>query len=204
MEPIRSVERPFRRRFHRLARLLAVALVIVGGAFSAPAMACLCSCSIFSTPAKDATATEVTPAEYDQVFSGLVISTERTSEPVRAPEVLNEKFVVDPGYWIKSKVLVLRIWRGTPSTVAEVWTPILSDCDLRPITGFHFVALVRTEKGRRVAGNTFCDCAAKAAATEGPGTFAVAGIAITAAALGAAAIALLLLVKVIRRRRRSG
>jgi hypothetical protein len=187
-----------------MMKRMAAALVVFGSTFSAPAMACLCSCSISSTPAKDSTATEVTPAEYDQVFSGLVISTERTSEPVRAPEVLNEKFVADPGYWIKSKVLVLRIWRGTPSTVAEVWTPILSDCDLRPITGFHFVALVRMEKGRRVAGNTFCDCAEKAAATEGRGAFSIAGIAITAAAVGAAAIALLLLVRVIRRRRPSG
>jgi len=137
--------------------------------------------------------------EYDQVFSGLVIWTEQTREPVSVGAVSSEKFVA--GYWTRSRVLVLRIWRGTPSTVAEVWTPTGSDCDLRPIPGSDFVALVRMEKGRSIAGNTFCDCAEKAAATEGRGTFTAAGIAVIATAVGAVAIALLSLVKGIRRRR---
>jgi hypothetical protein len=144
------------------------------------------------------------------VFSGLIISTERTREPVVVPPVVvgktasGEMVVEDPGYWAKSRVLALRTWRGTPSTVAEVWTPVASDCDVQPLPGFHFVALVRTEKGRSVARNTYCDCVEKAAAMEGRGVFTGAAIAVMAAALGTAVIALLWLVKVIRRRRPSG
>jgi hypothetical protein len=211
MEQTSSDKEALSQRFQRLAMLPAIALVVFGCAFSAPAVACLCNCSVFSTPGKYPIATELRPAEYyDQVFSGLIISTERTREPVVAPPIIvgktvsGEDVVEDPGYWIRSRVLVLRIWRGTPSTVAEVWTPIVSDCDVPPLPGFHFVALVRTEKGRSVATNTYCDCVQKTAATEGRGAFAIPGIAITAVALGAASIALLWLVKVIRRRRPSG
>ena len=209
MEQRRSDKVMLRRRFQRLARLLAIALVVFGCAFSAPAVACLCSCSVFSTPGKYPIATELRPADYyDQVFSGLIISTERTREPVVVgPSVVvgktasGETVVEDPGYWSRSRVLVLRVWRGTPSTVAEVWTPIVSDCDVQLIPGFHFVALVRTEKGRSVARNTYCDCVEKDAATQGRGAFTGASIALTAAAFGAATMALLWLVKVIRRRR---
>jgi hypothetical protein len=199
---IRWEKQALRRRSHWLVRQLAVGLVVFGCVFSAPAVACLCNCSTFSTPGTYPIATELRPAEYyDTVFSGLIISTERTREPVVSPPVsVGDGLVEDPGYWMKSRVLVLRIWRGTPSTVAEVWTPIVSNCDVPPTTGFHFVALARTEKGRSVAGNTHCDCLEKAAATEGRGAFAVAGIATTAAAAFAAAIALLSLVKIIRRR----
>lgn len=182
---------------------VAFALVISGCTFSAPAVACLCSCSVFSSPAKDSTATEFRPAEYAQIFSGLVISTERIDQPVAAAAVSGET-VVEENYWTRSRILVLRIWRGAPSTVAEVWTPGGSSCDIPPIPGFYFVALVRAEKGRSVASNSFCDCAEKAAAREGPGAFTGAAIAIAAAAIGAAAAALLLLVRVVRRRRPSG
>jgi hypothetical protein len=192
------------RRFDRLARPLAVALLVFSGTFSAPAVACLCSCSIFSSPGRGSTAAEVNSADYRQVFSGLVISTERIDEPVAATVVSTEKFVEDPGYWVRSRILVLRIWRGTPSTVAEVWTPVHTNCDWPPIVGSYFSALVRTERGRRVASNSPCDCALKATATEGPGLFAVAGLAITTSALGAIAIALLVLVKVMGRRSPSG
>ncbi|MEJ0040345.1 MAG: hypothetical protein WDO68_30695 [Gammaproteobacteria bacterium] len=199
------------RRFHRLARLLAIVIVVFGGAFSAPAVACMCNCSIFSTPGKYPITTKPKPADYyDQVFSGLIILTERTREPVVSPPVVvgklpsGEDIVEDPGYWVRSRVLVLRLWRGAPAAVAEVWTPIASDCDVPPIPGFHFVALVRTEKGRTVARNTHCDCVDKDAATEGRGAFAIAGVAMVAAALGIVAVALFLLVKVVRRRRRAG
>jgi hypothetical protein len=159
-----------------------LALAVFGCAFSAPAVACLCNCSIFSTPGKYPVGTKPRPAEYyEQVFSGLVISTERTREPVVSPPVVVGKtasgdvVVEDPGHWIRSRVLVSRIWRGTPSAVAEVWTPILSDCDVQPIAGFPFVALARTEKGRSVAGSTYCDCDEKTAARKGRGAFTIAG-----------------------------
>jgi hypothetical protein len=203
MERIRSDQKALRRRFPCVVRRLAVALVMLGCAFSAPAVACLCSCSIFSTPGEYPI--KVSPTKYEQVFSGLVISTGRTGEPVVAPPIVvgktasGETIVEDPGYWIRSRVLVLRVWRGTPSMVAEVWTPNLSDCDVPLTPGFHFVALVRTEKGRSVAHNTYCDCVEKDAWTQGRGTFTGASIAL-AASLGAAAIALLWLVKVVRRR----
>jgi hypothetical protein len=160
----------------------------------------MCSCSVFSSWGRDSAATEVRPAQYDQVFSGLVISTERIDESVAVAAAPGEKVVDDPGYWTRSRILVLRIWRGAPSAVAELWTPVATDCDSPPIAGFFFVALVRSERGRSVATNSFCDCAEKAAATEGRGTFTVAGIAITAAAICAAAIALLPLVRIVRRR----
>ena len=199
------------RRFHRLARLLAVAIVVFGVTFSAPAVACMCNCSIFSTPGKYPITAEPKPADYyDQVFSGLVIWTERTREPVVSPPFVvgklpsGEDIVEYPGYWVRSRVLVLRLWRGAPATVAEVWTPIASDCDVPPIPGFHFVALVRTENGRTVAPNTYCDCVYKDAATEGRGAFAFGGISIVAAVLGIVVVVPFFLVKVVRRRRRAG
>jgi hypothetical protein len=69
---------------------LALAPVILGSAFTAPAVACLCSCSVFSSRGTDSTAVEVRPAEYDEIFSGLVISTERIDEPVAAAAVSGE------------------------------------------------------------------------------------------------------------------
>jgi hypothetical protein len=190
-----------RRRFPSLASTLAFALVIFGCTLSQPAVACLCNCSIFSSWGEDSTDTEVGTADYDQVFSGLILSTERIREPLSPAVASGETFVDYQGYWIRSRILVFRTWQGAPSTVAEVWTPVVSSCDVPPSAGFHFVALVRTEKGRRVADNTYCDCVLKAAATKRRGAFTAAGIAVTAAAVSAAALALLWLVKIIRRRR---
>lgn len=174
---------------------LALAVLVFGYALSAPALACLCDCW------GSAADTEITAAEYDQVFSGIVISTERID---RAAEVASTGEVDEsPGYWIRSRVLVLRIWRGAPPLVAEVWTPVATSCDTHPITGFYFLALVRSEEGRDVALSTFCDCALKAAATEGRGSFSIAGMTITATSIGVVALALISLVKVFRRRRQS-
>lgn len=202
-EQIRSDKHALLRTFRCLANIVAFVLVASGFAFSAPAVACVCSCSVFSSPGKDSAAAEVTPADYHEVFSGLVLSTERIDQPVAAAPVSGEKVIEDPGRWIRSRILVLRIWRGAPSTVAEVWTPVVTDCDSPPMIGSYFVALVRSQDGRSVASNSICDCARKAAATAGRGDFAVAGIAISAAAIFAAAIALVSLVKVIRGRRPS-
>lgn len=185
--------------FQCLARPLATALVILASTFSAPAVACLCSCSIFPSPNTDAAVTDV-PADYRHIFSGLVLSTERINEPVVAAPTPSGELMMDPGHWIKSKVLVLRTWRGTPPAVAEVWTPVHGDCDSPPFTGLYFVALVREEKGRDVAGNSPCECALRAAATEGSGSFAVAGVAILASTVCTVGFAFFLLLRVIRPR----
>jgi hypothetical protein len=197
MKQIRSNKEAFGRKFHCHTNLLAFAVVIFGCAFSAPVIACICRDA-------DSLATGVRAAEYDEIFSGLVISTERIDEPVAAAAVSGDEVVEDSGYWIRSRILVLRIWRGAPPTVAEVWTPVVANCDSPPITGSYFVALVQSEIDRDVARYSLCDRAWKAAATEGRGAFAFAGIALTAAAICAVAIALLLLVKVVRRRSLSG
>ena len=179
------------------------ALAVIACVFSAPAVACMCSCSWFSSPEEEEiAAVEATPAQFDQVFSGVVLSTERIRKPLHPADV-GKEFVVSPGYWIRSRILVLRVWQGTPPTVAEVWTSVVTNCDVAPVTGFYFVALVRSEEGRSVADNTLCDCVTKAAVTKGRGTFAVAGTSITAAAIGAAVVAFFALVKLIRRRRRT-
>lgn len=201
MEQIHLDKKVLGRKFHYPVHLLVFALTVFGCAFSAPAVACLCSCSFFSGQGKNPTAPEFTLAEYDQIFSGLIISTERIDEPVAAAAVSGEKIVEDPGSWTRSKVLVLRIWRGAPATVTEIWTPVVTDCDSPPIAGSYFVALVRSEQGRSVASNSICDCAQKVAATEGRGAFAITGIVITMAAIGAAAIVLLSFVRLIRRYR---
>jgi hypothetical protein len=180
----------------------AVALAIFACTFSVPAAACLCSCSIFSKPGKDAIAAEVGAAGYDQVFSGFIIGTERIDEPAAAEPVSSATSVDERGYWTKSRVLVLRIWQGTPSTVTDVWTHVVTDCDPSPSRGTYFVALVRYQEGRNVARNSSCDCARKAAATQGSSAFAVGGITIAAAALGTPLAALLWLVKIIQRRKR--
>lgn len=180
---------------------LALAFLVFGHAFSRPAVACLCNCSIFSSWGRGSTDAEITPAEYDHVFSGLVIATERIERV--AEEGSTEGVSEDPGYWIKSRILVLRIWRGAPPTVAEVWTPVASSCDTQPITGLYFVALVRSDEGRNVAPSSYCDCDEKAAATQGRGAYAMVGMAIIAAGICAVAVALISLQKVFRRRRQS-
>lgn len=189
IEKARTNRKTPSRGFRRLARVLASAFVTFGAAFSATAVACLCASS------------DLKPVEHDEVFSGLIIATERTDEPVADASYSGDKVVEDPGYWARSRILVIRTWRGAPSTVADVWTPVVTDCDSPPIAGSYFVALVRSENGRGVASNSPCDDAQKAEATKQGGGFAVAGIAITAGVLGAATVALLPLVKIIRRRR---
>lgn len=109
--------------------------------------------------------------------------------------------VGDSTSWTRSKILVLHIWRGTPPTIAEVWTPGGSSCDLPVIAGFHFVALVRIEKGRSVARNSDCECGV-IAATEGRGAYTNAGVAVIAFAFCIAAIVLTWLGISIRRLRR--
>lgn len=196
-----SIRTPVGPEFLCTARLVAVALV--GFAFSAPALACLCSCSAFSEwSVEEVEAAAAESAEYDQVFSGFVVSTRRVDQPVVDPPVaVNEDLVESPGYWIRSQILVFRIWRGAPSTVTEVWTPVVTDCDSSPIPGSYFVAIVRFDDDRSVARNSPCDCPLRVVATQGSGTIAIAGAAITVASVGVVALALLAFAKAIRRRK---
>jgi hypothetical protein len=186
---------------HGAGKLVAFALAGAGCFVSAPAVACLCSCPLFAGGMAHSAQAEVAVDGYDQIFSGFVISTERTNEPVSDPPIsAGENLILDPGYWARSNILVLRVWRGAPPTVAEVWTPVLTDCESPPISGFYFDALVRTEKGRRVASNSPCGCDERAAATKERGTFTVAGLSIGAAAILAFAVVLGSLARIVRRR----
>jgi hypothetical protein len=188
----------------RRVDLLVFVLFMFCSAISEPALACLCSCEGNAINGSRATTADATSDQYDQVFSGLVISTKRIDEPVAEAAVSGDGFVEDPGHWIRSRMLVIRVWRGAPSTMAELWTPVATNCDLPPIAGSYFVAAARTEKGRSVASNSLCECDQKAALTAGRGTFALTSVAIIGTAICAAAIVLLMLGKVIRRVRRSG
>jgi len=169
-----------------------LAVVFAGAslAFSGLAQACLC-------PNYDAAALEANSAKFEQVFAGLIISTER---------IHNRQFEgaeVDSGSSIKSKVLVLRVWRGTPPTVAEVWTPVIDYCGIQPFPGLYFVALAKREAGRSVAEYNECNCALRAYTTQGPATFAIGGIAALGAVLGLVVAAAVWLWRIVRRKRRS-
>jgi hypothetical protein len=170
-----------------ILRPLAFALVVIGCMVSAPAFACFCSCSGSDL------------SGYDQLFSGLVISTERVARI--AKPVAGEDSLENPGYWVRTRILVLRIWRGAPSIVTEVWIPVVTDCDSPPIIASHFVALVQFEGDRSVAQKTLCNCDQNLAATEGPGSFTAAGVALAALLICAITVALLWLVNSVRRRR---
>ena len=193
----RAMARTFRCRVHAL---ICITLVVFS-LCSAPAFACLCSCAGDAMEGNDSKIVGTVATQFEQVFSGLTISTERIDEPVTGVTVTAGDVVEDPGYWVRSRILVLRVWRGTPATVAEVWTPVVTSCDSPPITGLHFVALAKLEEGRSVARNTFCDCDLRAAATTERGTFAAAGIAVVLAATALVVVLLFLLIKAIRRRR---
>jgi hypothetical protein len=182
--------------FRFLAKSFAAVIALVGAALTAPAMACVCA-----NP--DPSALEASASQFDLIFSGLIISTERSSEPMEAAPASPDALAVDQGYWIKSRVLVLRVWRGTPRMVTEVWTPVVTNCDSRPIPGLYFVALAKHEASRRVAEYSDCGRALRAVATDGPAAFAIRGIATIGAVLGLSFIAPVWLFKLVRRRRPS-
>ena len=170
------------------------AITLIGAALSSTAMACLCS-------DWKASELEASASQYEQVFAGLIVW--QSSEPREAAPPAFGVPALDPGYWVKSKVLVLRVWRGAPPLVAEVWTPVVISCDSWPVPGSYFVALAKHESGRNVASNSECEGPLRAYATAGPATIAMAGIAATAAVLGLVAFAAVWLVKIVRRRRPS-
>jgi hypothetical protein len=134
------------------------------------------------------------PIQYDAVFSGLVISTQTLPEPSSAPDLR---------FWTKSKILVLHIWQGAPSTITEVWTPGGSSCDQAILAGFHFVALARNENDRLIAHNSDCENDVVAAATQGRGTYTKAAVTLIAAAFLVTAVVLTWSVISIRQLRRS-
>src|SRR5262249_24223099 len=140
--------RLFRSRAQSLAFITLVASSVAG----APASACMMSCASSAEAA----------GRYDQVFSGLIISTEIIPDltvegAARAAADPSGTAVRDLSFWTRSQILVLRNWRGVPPTVTEVWTPGGTSCDLPMIAGFHFVALVRVDKGRSIARHTDCE-----------------------------------------------
>jgi hypothetical protein len=177
-----------------LANSVVMVVSLVGAAVSAPVMACLCS-------DWDPSELEASASQFDQVFAGLIIWTERSTntEAPTSPEAA----ALDPGYWVKSTVLVLRVWRGTPPMVTEVWTPEVTDCDLTVIPGLYFVALVKHEGSRSVARYSDCARALRAFATKGPATFDRGGVATVGAVLGFSSIAFVWLVRIVRRRKPS-
>lgn len=179
-----------------LAKAFTRMIALVGAALSAPAIACLCS-------DWEPSGLEARASEYEQIFAGLIIWTETTDEPVLGAPFTTDYSGIDPGYWAKSKVLVLRVWRGAPSMVTEVWTPVASSCDLRPLPAFYFVALVKREKGRNVDRYNYCDGPLRAYATRGPATLAPGGYALLAVILGVVFIAFTWLRNKVRRKRAS-
>ena len=107
------------RRFYCRAHFLAFMVLIVFSVSSAPAFACLCSCEGAATQGKRSTDLDEAAGQYDQVFSGLVISTERTAEPaIGAANLGGGGAASDLRFWTRSKILVLHIWRGAPPTIA--------------------------------------------------------------------------------------
>lgn len=107
---------------------------------------------------------------------------------------------IGSGLLVRSRILVRRIWRGTPAIVAEVWTREATDCDRRPFPGSHFVALTKREAGRDVAEYTECSCGLQAFATAGPGRLTVGGVTMIGLLIGLGAIASVWLSKIFRRR----
>lgn len=171
-----------------------VAITLIGAAISSTAMA-------YSCTNWEVSELEGNASQYEQVFAGLIVW--QSSEPRAAAPPIFEGLTLDPGYWVKSKVLVLRVWRGAPPMVAEVWTPVVMDSDFRPIPGSYFVALQKYEAGRNVAAYSECERPLRAYATAGSATIAMAGFATIAAVLGLVMIAAVQLVKIVRRRRPS-
>ena len=178
----------------RLAKVFAWAIALAVAAASAPASAYACY-------DWEASELEDTVLEYDQVFAGLIIRTERSSGPRES--LPNPPGVKQAGYWVKSKVLVLRVWKGTPPSVAEVWTNAGWGSHLPPIPASYFVALAKDEAGRIVADYSDCEGPLRDYATRGSATFTPAGYGVLAVILGLAYIAFAWLWKKVRRKRES-
>jgi hypothetical protein len=170
-------------------------IAIAGAAVSAPAAACMCS-------SPDAAALEASASKFDQVYAGLIISTQRIpAAQERAPaSSVATATMIDPGYWMKSNVLVLRVWRGRPAMVTEVWTRVATSCDLAPFPGLYFVALTDDETDRGVAEYSFCNDALRSFVTQGPATFHTAGVATFGAVVGLGCVLCVWLFNTIRRR----
>jgi hypothetical protein len=183
--------------FHARARFFVFMILFVLSVACAPASACMMSCAYSEAGGR-----------YDRVFSGLIISTESIPDPTvdrAAPAAAtpNDTAVHDFGFWTKSQILVLHTWRGSPPTVAEVWTPGGTSCDLPMIAGFHFVALARIEKNRSIAFHTNCEGDLNIEAILGRGTYTTAGVGIIAATVFVAALGLTWVGVAISRLRRS-
>jgi hypothetical protein len=177
-----------------LARVFTWTIALTVVAASAPASAYFCD-------DWEASELEAEALQYDQVFAGLVIWTERSSEPRKPLPRTPGDPELDPGYWVNSKVLVLRVWRGSPPFVAEIWTPAGWNWHLRPMPATYMVVLAKDEAGRTVADYSDCEGPLRAYATSGPARSTPAGYGLLAAILGLAYIAFAWVRKRVRRSR---
>jgi hypothetical protein len=184
------------------AKATAFSFFVIISLLSRSAVACICDCESAKFRDRGSAVSTVKIPQSEQIFSGWIISTKRVEKKdADAPDRATNTDGY-PYYWFRSKILVTRVWRGTPPRVAEVWTPEGSDCDLPMVTGFHVVALVRTENGLSMARHTLCDeCGVESAATQGRGTYTSAGVLLIAASLLAGVLFLFTLVKLLGRRR---
>jgi len=171
-----------------LAKVFTWTIALTVAAASAPA-------SAYSCNDIEASELEARASQYDQVYAGLIIRTERSSEPRESLPIQASSPVLGPPYWVKSKVLVLRVWKGTPPYVAEIWTPAGWGSYLAPIPASYFVALAKDEAGRTVANYSDCEGPLRAYATRGSATFTPAGYGVLAVILGLAYFAFALLRK---------
>ena len=168
------------------------------------ALACLCSCDPRESGITVPSVQSIL-ASHDLAFSGLVVSV--SLEPMTTQELISRTGSKDNfGQWAHARVLALRTWKGEPETFTDVWTPLVTSCDVEPTPATKLIALANMEDGRAVVSNTYCNCEADAVATHSGASFMPKGVAILVFALCAFASLVLVGVRtyVTKRRARSG
>jgi len=198
--PVRLMQAKAARLCAGRARAAALAFLFCSWLIAASADACICACESSTYRQMAAAGTRTVLGHYDEVFSGWILSTQRVNNPSISGGATFQGTETYPYYWVRSKVLVVRIWRGAPSVITEVWTPGGNSCDMPMLAGIHFVALVSKEGDRRIARQSMCDCGITAAATTGRGAYTAAGLTLLAILGSVVAFLLLWLSKTVRRR----
>jgi hypothetical protein len=150
----------------------------------------MCSGATDQTGANESERSARAEDDYQSIFVGWVLSTHRVAEPV-----VSSAADYDPEssfeYWVRSRVVVERVWKGNPATVVEVWTPVSSDCDVTPVSGMRFIVRERIQSGRSIARKSVCDYQWASAVTAQRGRYTTAGL-LMLGTIGALAAALLL------------